>query len=137
MAKLNQYKHECTKTMSVVVPTAVLTAIVAGYDAYIDAPNVAEYNPGVEEWMKVNQAMLGLGIVSLIGLLIVLICNCLCEPKKTNRGKVSDANAGRSMQKKEQLKFLNITIGIGVVVAVLCFVNMILRICILADAFTS
>ena len=70
------------------LPFSVSVAVLS-YDCYYFATDMLAGTNGMDGFMSVQAAFVGLGAVAVICGIALLIANCFCEPKATNRGRVT------------------------------------------------
>ena len=61
---------------------------VTAYDCYYVGVDVLAGTDFLAEFDQVQAAFCGLGIVAVVCGLVLILSNCFCEPKATNRGHV-------------------------------------------------
>merc|ERR1712157_571541 len=126
--KLNDYKHDLTKTMTCIIPSVLLVVGVTAYDCYYVGVDVLAGTDFLAEFDQVQAAFCGLGLI---------LSNCFCEPKATNRGHVQDPNLGRENQKKSQNTYLKIPLAFGWIMVLFLLASVLMRITVLASHWTN
>ena len=61
---------------------------VTCYDCYYVGVDILAGTEFLAEFDKVQAAFCGLGVVAVVCGLVLILSNCFCEPKATNRGRV-------------------------------------------------
>ena len=66
-----------------------MAVAVLAYDCYYFASDMLAGTQGMNDFMSVQAAFVGLGSIAVICGIALLIANCFCEPNATNRGRVT------------------------------------------------